>query len=56
MMLAAAFRAIFRGEKAKNEFRPAQNISIIAFYITSTLKVTYTAGVTTMLVTYITIT
>jgi len=43
-MCEASFRVIFRGEKPKNEFRPAQNISIIAFYITSTFKVTYRGG------------
>jgi hypothetical protein len=38
-MCAAAYRAIFRGEKPKNEFRPAQNISIIILYYVDFLKV-----------------
>jgi hypothetical protein len=55
MLRVAAFKAIFRGEKPKNESRPARNISITVLYITSTFKVTYMAGVTKVLLAYITI-
>jgi hypothetical protein len=38
-MCVAAYRAIFRGENPKNEFRPAQNISIIVLDYVDFLKV-----------------